>query len=231
MNICKCNKCLQEFSPVLYVDGKRVGNKRTRKFCYECCPYEPQKYVTKERVCQHCKKDFFPVTYFQGKRKWLRGRRTCFECVPYATPSLGGTAIRSRNTPDGKRQCRICNEFKTLTEFSPTNKFGNLNSYCKPCAKKKNRKPKQRFKEECIVYKGGSCIRCGYNKCPAALEFHHREPNEKEFSLRDVNEVTLTQKIKAELDKCDLVCSNCHKEIHYTPIWRKDVGNNEGHEG
>lgn len=182
---------------------------------------------TPKNVCEVCGKDFYPVTYHQGKRLWRRGRRQCFDCVPYVPMKPGDTPTKTRNI-SGKRQCRICKIWKGLDEFSPTNKYGNLNSYCKGCAAKKSRKPKQRFKEECVAYKGGRCTRCGYGKCPAALEFHHRNPSEKEFSLRDISTVILTEGVKAELDKCDLVCSNCHKEIHYTPIWeKKDNGRTE----
>ena len=171
--------------------------------------------TTKPKVCEHCKREFYPVTYFQGKRLWRRGRRYCFECVPYEPSRRGTSFTQSRNTIDGKRRCRICKDYKDLKEFSPTNQFGNLNSYCKGCAAKKNRKPRQRFKEECIAYKGGKCIMCNYNRCPAGLEFHHRDSKEKEFSIRDVTTVILTDDIKKELDKCDLLCSTCHKELHY----------------
>lgn len=34
-----------------------------------------------------------------------------------------------------------------------------------------------------IDYKGGKCSVCGYNKCRAALEFHHTNPNEKDFGI------------------------------------------------
>lgn len=168
------------------------------------------------KICENCKKQFLPVTYYEGKRLWRRGRRVCFECVPYKPSKKGPCFTRTRNTVDGKRQCRICEEFKDFSEFSPTNKFGALNSYCKNCAAQKKKYPKQRFKQECIDYKGGQCSVCGYDKCPAALEFHHRDPEQKDFSIRDIHTVLLTEDIKLELDKCDLLCSNCHKEIHYS---------------
>lgn len=120
-------------------------------------------------------------------------------------------------TKDGMRKCGLCEEIKPVSEFTKNSRSGYLHSYCKPCATKKGRREKQKFKKDCVAYKGGKCIRCGYNKCPAALEFHHRNPEEKEFSLRDVGgTIALTDRVKAELDKCDLLCSNCHKEEHYS---------------
>jgi 5-methylcytosine-specific restriction endonuclease McrA len=73
------------------------------------------------------------------------------------------------------------------------------------------------IKQGAVNYKGGKCQKCGYNNCLAALEFHHRNPKTKDnlgtgnrhsFSGRDWS------KIKRELDKCDLLCANCHREIH-----------------
>ena len=72
---------------------------------------------------------------------------------------------------------------------------------------------RQKLKIKSIEYKGGKCIICGYNKCNRSLEFHHRDPNEKDFGISS-SKVLSWDKIKIELDKCDLVCSNCHGEIH-----------------
>jgi IS30 family transposase len=73
---------------------------------------------------------------------------------------------------------------------------------------------RKRLKIKSVDYKGGKCIKCGYNKCIAALEFHHRNPNNKDFEISS-SKILSWNKIKIELDKCDLVCSNCHKEIHW----------------
>ena len=68
-------------------------------------------------------------------------------------------------------------------------------------------------KLKAIAYKGGQCQSCGYNKCYSALEFHHRDPSTKEFDwFRLKNRAWST--IVAELNKCDLLCSNCHREKH-----------------
>lgn len=65
-----------------------------------------------------------------------------------------------------------------------------------------------------IEYKGGCCIGCGYKRSVAALDFHHLDPAKKDFGL-GMNGLTRSwQKTKEELDKCILVCSNCHREVH-----------------
>ena len=84
-----------------------------------------------------------------------------------------------------------------------------------PAEKFRKTNLQRKFKQECVDYKGGKCCRCGYKKCLGALEFHHRDPSQKDFAVGSIKKETLTDKIKSELDKCDLLCSNCHKEEHY----------------
>jgi hypothetical protein len=70
------------------------------------------------------------------------------------------------------------------------------------------------LKQQFIDYLGGSCKHCGYDKCPAALDFHHLDPSQKEFSIRSVKTRSF-ELVKEELDKCILLCSNCHREEHF----------------
>ena len=72
---------------------------------------------------------------------------------------------------------------------------------------------RQKLKEKAIEYKGGCCQKCGYDRCNSALEFHHLDPNEKDFGIGSYS-VLSWEKIKPELDKCIMVCANCHREIH-----------------
>ena len=70
------------------------------------------------------------------------------------------------------------------------------------------------IKNKAVDYKGGKCSKCGYDKCKAALDFHHINPEEKDFTIAKYYNLSW-DKIKIELDKCILVCANCHREIHY----------------
>jgi hypothetical protein len=72
---------------------------------------------------------------------------------------------------------------------------------------------RRRTKLRAIEYKGGQCIRCGYSKSPAALEFHHRDPAQKEFGIAGAGNCVAWEKLRSELDKCDLLCANCHREV------------------
>lgn len=71
-----------------------------------------------------------------------------------------------------------------------------------------------KLKLQAIEYKGGKCSKCGYDKCHGALEFHHRDPNEKDFNWHQLRKQSIKLRL-LELDKCDLVCANCHREVHH----------------
>lgn len=73
---------------------------------------------------------------------------------------------------------------------------------------------RRKLKEEAIAYKGGKCIKCGYNKCNAAMVFHHEDPSQKDFGIAENKKSRKFEAIKSELDKCILICSNCHFETH-----------------
>ena len=67
--------------------------------------------------------------------------------------------------------------------------------------------------------RGGKCVRCGYNKCLKALEFHHIDPAKKDFTISN-DHFRLIDAVK-ESKKCILICSNCHKELHDN-LWSLD---------
>lgn len=70
------------------------------------------------------------------------------------------------------------------------------------------------LKEKAVAFLGGACARCGYAKCVAALEFHHRDPKKKDFRIGSGNSKAW-KTIMSELKKCDLLCANCHREAHF----------------
>lgn len=84
---------------------------------------------------------------------------------------------------------------------------------CKECRKEAVIDIRRRNKIKLVEYKGGKCERCGYNKCIEALEFHHLNPDEKDFGVSCGSTRSL-KKLKTEVDKCIMVCANCHREIH-----------------
>ena len=105
------------------------------------------------------------------------------------------------------KECKI----HGLTEFTVRNE---KRERCKKCAVDAVMKRRTKVKQLAIDYKGGKCEICEYSKYNGALEFHHLEPNEKEFNIGRYGHSRSWERVKNEIDKCILVCSNCHKEIH-----------------
>lgn len=79
---------------------------------------------------------------------------------------------------------------------------------------------RNRLKEMMVEYKGGKCEKCGYNNCIDALEFHHINPSEKDFGISQYANLCY-EDVKKEVDKCILVCANCHREIHHEENLKK----------
>lgn len=71
-----------------------------------------------------------------------------------------------------------------------------------------------RIKIRAVEYLGGKCINCGFNKHIAALEFHHLDKEGKEFNISRSSHSVSWDKLKLELDKCIILCSNCHQIEH-----------------
>jgi hypothetical protein len=75
-------------------------------------------------------------------------------------------------------------------------------------------KRRKLLREMAREYKGGKCEKCGYSKCPRALSFHHLDPSKKDFGLSERGLTRSWEKIKKEIEKCILLCANCHMELH-----------------
>ena len=60
---------------------------------------------------------------------------------------------------------------------------------------------------------GGRCVRCGFDRSSAALEFHHLDPRTKSFGLAQRGMTRSIEEVRREAGKCVLLCANCHAEI------------------
>jgi len=105
-------------------------------------------------------------------------------------------------------RCTRCGEADPA-KFTP----GRYND-CRRCRNRFQTARFQRYKRKAVEYKGGCCEVCGYKKCMAALDFHHPDPSQKDPNWRLMRNWTF-ERVKNELDKCLLLCRNCHAEIHY----------------
>ncbi len=76
---------------------------------------------------------------------------------------------------------------------------------------------RRKAKLKAVEYLGGKCVKCGYDKCVAALHFHHKDKKDKEFKISD-GLIRAWNLVVKELDKCELVCANCHAEEHWSVV-------------
>jgi hypothetical protein len=124
--------------------------------------------------------------------------------------------------------CSKCKQEKELTEFNK-HRYG-VTSWCKECVRGRS---KQHYEENSISLKEKKrlyiqqrrewfnefkktlkCIKCGENHI-ACLDFHHRDPKQKEFSIAGAVSHSNKEKVIKELEKCDVLCANCHRKHHY----------------
>ena len=108
--------------------------------------------------------------------------------------------------------CRLCSKDLHENNFFLASRRKIYDKICKNCKHDKQTQRRQDLKRKLIDLKGGKCSKCGYNKCITALEFHHSDPTVKEFNLS--KNLRATEIVLKELQKCILVCANCHREIH-----------------
>ena len=85
---------------------------------------------------------------------------------------------------------------------------------CKACNLIAARESKKRRVAQIATIKAEQgCSRCGYHYCSEALHFHHRDPTTKLFSLGS-GPARSWAVVQAEIAKCDVLCANCHIELH-----------------
>lgn len=84
---------------------------------------------------------------------------------------------------------------------------------CARCASDAVDKRRRTMRQRLVTEVGGKCIKCGYSKCLRALNFHHRDPKEKLFPL-SMKTTLAWARLLEEAKKCDLLCANCHMELH-----------------
>lgn len=158
------------------------------------------KGYTVQKIADHQGCSFTNIRYWLRKhglntKTYLRTNdASCKNC---------GSILRGRQTDYCSKKC---NQQKLANAFYATNKEKILF------------KSRQKGLERKIYFVnkfGGKCQCCGYDKNLAALTFHHTDPENKSFNL-DMRKMTNTKMtlLEAEAKKCQLLCQNCHVEIH-----------------
>lgn len=110
--------------------------------------------------------------------------------------------------------CKICKKEKSLTEF-----FSNgytpkgtkkIKPGCKRCETDYKRQLMVKIYSSIVDLK---CVICGYDTCFSAIDFHHLDPSQKDFGIRDT-QLRNIKKLRNEIAKCAVVCVRCHREHH-----------------
>ena len=165
-------------------------------------------------ICNLCNKNFSRRAVIDGKQRLMTKRKYCLECSPFGKRNTQKLETLP-NLPEGC--CKNCGK-----TFEYKRSKGHRKNFCSTCEQAKRR---EKMKQACVDYKGGACKVCGYNRCISALSFHHLNPSEKDFNISANNGCKSWDKMKKELDKCVLLCSNCHSEVHYGLIDNKLLEN------
>jgi hypothetical protein len=123
----------------------------------------------------------------------------------------------------GTKTCNACCLELPLSSFYSNGKTSagvvKYKPTCIPCENSSRKSSFVDLIETYLSIKGQtySCIRCGYTGIFGSLDFHHRNPAEKSFNIgatKSISEEAFLERLVPELDKCDLLCPNCHRQEH-----------------
>lgn len=160
--------------------------------------------------CKRCGKWFDP-SYIDEFGVQVRSytRKNCNECADEIAKHRLGIY------KDNKKKCSSCGKLLDISFFyKERTEKAKPSGHCRECVRIVTKTRQRRIKQQMIDYKGGKCEICGYCKSTAAMDFHHKDPSKKDFTIAAAKNVSMSAKIKEELDKCMLLCANCHREIH-----------------
>ena len=120
-----------------------------------------------------------------------------------------------------EKSCTKCGNCMSTTLFykqRQTSEKGSVwyyyDSMCKKCRLTYSKDRSSSYKQDAVDYKGGKCLDCGLIDDPALFDFHHRDATKKDFEIGQAKNKYLTDRVKKELDKCDLLCCMCHRRRH-----------------
>jgi hypothetical protein len=154
-------------------------------------------------ICKNCNEKFPNRITVSGKERNLCKRKYCLKCSPFG---LHNTRDLNAEIHEGSlKTCSICGK-----QYIYRRGTGFTIQLCSSCKVSERRRS---IKKLLVDYKGGKCSGCKYKKFLGALQFHHTNPEEKDFQISG-NHCRSIEKLKKEVDKCVLLCGNCHSEVH-----------------
>lgn len=156
------------------------------------------------RLCPNCNQSVPKYVWKNGKKINCQNRRYCFDCSP-----LGSHNTRVLEVSENTKECPDCLDL-----------HNQRNKRCFRCYFHR-RKRRIRQKIEQIV--GYSCWICGYDKCKRNIHFHHVNEETKSFGLTARELMLKWDRIWPEMQKCIVLCGNCHGEVHEGIISEEEV--------
>lgn len=139
----------------------------------------------------------------------LGRNRTCG--LLFRRESLYPTELRG---PIRSMNCSRCGEDKPATDFYYRRTEARHHAYCRACHNAYTQERFKRRKLRAIEHLGGRCSDCGGAFHPSVFEFHHRDPGSKDLTGNQIKRGAWARVVR-ELDKCDLLCANCHRLRHW----------------
>src|SRR5438105_9772167 len=184
--------------PLSFVLAGRRLNLRGRKRCLICRTYRPLRGPRKSvprtaspKTCEACGRHFPRRAVIDGILRNLDSRRFCLDCSPFGRHNTS-------STPAGAIPAAALAELRRKNRNAKTYRY--------------QKKIRGLIRAELLAARGGRCEECAYARTASALEFHHRDPRSKKFTLSSVS--ASRPRIWAEAAKCDLLCANCHRCRH-----------------
>lgn len=170
----------------IHVLGGKASGKRNRDAAVK-------KYYENPHRCIKCNS----VIEIRDGVKVFMSRRKKFCSHSCAAKYNNLARVRTHQNPDV-----VMRAVKSIRDYNSRKEYlkGMVVSY------------RQKTKRRAVDYLGGKCSACGYNRSVYALVFHHREPDQKDFPISGVTRSW--SRVQKELDKCELLCLNCHAELH-----------------
>lgn len=238
----RCQLCDQYFPIIAVIDGvkKNLGN---RKYCLQCSPFKAhntRKLNEKWSVRHKTKK--LPYGQWTGSQKReaiasiARRRKTIKKAI---VEQLGGCCNKCKYKTCldalhfhhmGDKKFEISTNLAAKSKAVLDKELSKCVVLCSNCHFEEHdlslagttqsqiglTKRRKLRKQQLIDMKGGGCKQCGYNKCQRSLQFHHRDPTSKLFGL-DIRRIGNYSwaRVLIEAEKCDLLCGNCHAELHF----------------
>lgn len=167
--------------------------------------------------CLKCSEEFSSTLKIDGKIHNLCNRKYCLTCSPFLchnTKKIDDLAKEARSKAQTDITCSSCKKI-----FRYKRSSGHTLNKCGSCFTAEKRVAR---KNAAVERFGGKCMVCGFSQYKTALCFHHINPELKAFEISanwGVSETTMS----LELDKCIMLCANCHHAHHSGDLDLNDV--------